>query len=84
MQISETSRIIEPTGGTRGSKRVLVGPVQQETPARVTRQRMREQSSIAEGINGNSTNGEDAGVAPAAPAAPAQVDEQEMDNEGKK
>jgi hypothetical protein len=58
----------------------MAGPDQQGLTARMTRQRTREQSS-KEGINGTSTNGEDAIVV----SAHAQVDvEDQMGNEGKK
>ncbi|CAN6372074.1 unnamed protein product [Urochloa humidicola] len=70
-KISETRNVVRPIGETRGSKRVLAGPTQQDPTARVISKRAQDQLM----------NGEDDAV-PAAPVAPAQVDEEEeMDNE---
>ncbi|CAN6356912.1 unnamed protein product [Urochloa humidicola] len=78
---SETRSVVRPIGGTRGSKRVLAGPTQQDSIARVISKRAQDQSSSNEGMTGTSMNGDDDAVL-AAPVAPAQVDEEkEMDNE---
>ena len=73
-----TVNTVMSTGGARGSKRISVGPVEQEQPARMTRQRTRELTSIEEGLLDTTTSVQQDSL-------PAQVDEQEhMCNEGKK
>ncbi|CAN6234687.1 unnamed protein product [Urochloa humidicola] len=75
-KVSETG--VRPTGGTRGSKRVLAGPNQQGLGERVmTRKRARDQLSSEGGTDGSNEEDDAAAIAP---AAPAQVDEpEEMD-----
>ncbi|CAN6328711.1 unnamed protein product [Urochloa humidicola] len=70
---TSTGSVTIPTGGTRGPKRVLVGPILQGLAARMTMKRTMGQSG-EEGINGTSTDEEDDAfiVAPAAPASPEQ------------
>jgi len=71
-----TVNTVMSTGGARGSKRISVGPVEQEQPARMTRQRTRELTSIEEGLLDTTTSVQQDSL-------PAQVDEQEqMCNEG--
>jgi len=59
------------TGGARGSKRISVGLVEQEQSARMTRQRIRELTSIEEGLLDTTTSEQQ-------DTLPAQVDEQEQ------